>query len=427
MNPEKITVKDGELQIPDNPIIPFIEGDGIGPDITSASMHVWNAAVERVYGGKCRIEWKEIYAGEQAFEKIGSYLPDKTVDAIREHIVAIKGPLTTPVGGGFRSLNVSLRQILDLYACVRPVSWIKGVPSPVRHPEKLDVVIFRENTEDVYAGIEWVQGSEEAAKIIGFIKDEMGKEIRPDSGIGIKPISVTGTKRLVRKAIRHAIVNNRSSVTIVHKGNIMKYTEGAFKIWGYELALDEFRDQVITEVELWDQVMSDDGVTPVTKEGAYASLRGGKPAGDPNGRIVIKDRIADQTFQQMLLRPDEYDVMAMPNLNGDYLSDACAAQVGGLGLAPGANIGDYTALFEATHGTAPKYRGMDKVNPGSLLLSGVMMLEYLGWKEAAQAIRAALERTILERTVTYDLARQLEGVQPVKTSEFAKAIVANLP
>jgi len=424
---DKVTVKDGKIEIPDNPIIPFIEGDGIGPDIVSASMHVWDSTVEKIYAGKRKIEWKEIYAGDKANEKVGSFLPDETPAAIEEHIVAIKGPLTTPVGGGFRSLNVSLRQILDLYACVRPCSWVKGVPAPVKHPEKLDVVIFRENTEDVYSGIEWDEGSEGAKKIIKFIGTELGKKIRPDSGIGIKPISITGTKRLVRKAIRHAIDNNRRSVTLVHKGNIMKYTEGAFKIWGYELAVDEFRDHVITEAELWDQVMADDGVTPTVKDGAYADLRGGKPAGDPGGRIVIKDRIADQTFQQVLLRPSEYDVLAMPNLNGDYLSDACAAQVGGLGMAPGANIGDFVALFEATHGTAPKYRGMDKVNPGSVLLSGVMMLDYMGWNEAADAIRVALEKTVLEKKVTYDLARQMDGVTPVKTSEFAKAIVANLP
>ena len=427
MSPEKITVRDGRLEIPDQPVIPFIEGDGIGPDITSASMHVWNASVEKAYGGRRKIHWKEIYAGDKAFEKTGSYLPDETIEAIRGYVVAIKGPLTTPVGGGFRSLNVSLRQILDLYACVRPVKYYQGVPSPVRRPEKLDVIIYRENTEDVYAGIEWEEGTPEAKKIIDFIGDELGRKIRPDSGIGIKPISVTGTKRLVRKAVRHAVDHNRATVTFVHKGNIMKFTEGAFKLWGYELALEEFRDEVITEAELWDQVMADDGVTPMVKEGAYAELRGGKPAGDPNGRIVVKDRIADQMFQQVLLRPDEYDVLAMPNLNGDYLSDACAAQVGGLGLAPGANIGDHVALFEATHGTAPKYRGLDKVNPGSLLLSGVMMLEYLGWNEAAEAIKIALEKTILDRTVTYDLARQLDGVQPVKTSEFARAIVANLP
>jgi isocitrate dehydrogenase len=415
------------MEIPDRPVIPFIEGDGIGPDIMRASMHVWDAAVEKAYGGRRKIHWKEIYAGDKAFEKTGSYLPDETVEAIRDYVVAIKGPLTTPVGGGFRSLNVSLRQILDLYACVRPVKYYRGVPSPMREPEKLDVVIYRENTEDVYAGIEWEEGTPEAAKLIGFIGRELGKEIRPDSGIGIKPISVTGTKRLVRKAVRHAVDHGRSTVTFVHKGNIMKYTEGAFKLWGYELALEEFRDEVITEAELWDQVMADDGVTPTTRDGAFAGLRSGKPAGDPGGRVVVKDRIADQMFQQALLRPDEYDVLAMPNLNGDYLSDACAAQVGGLGLAPGANIGDYVALFEATHGTAPKYRGMDKVNPGSLLLSGVMMLEYLGWNEAAEAIKAALEKTILDRTVTYDLARQLDGVQPVKTSEFARAIAANLP
>jgi isocitrate dehydrogenase len=426
MTPERITVTDGKLEIPNNPIIPYIEGDGIGRDIMSASRVVWDAAVERTYGGKKGIEWQEIYAGEKAFEKTGSYLPDETVEAIREHVVAIKGPLTTPVGGGFRSLNVTLRQILDLYACVRPVSYVRGVPSPMKHPEKLDVVVYRENTEDVYSGIEWEQGTPEAKRIIDFIGSEMGKPIRPDSGVGIKPISITGTKRLVRKAIDHAIEKNRSSVTLVHKGNIMKYTEGAFKEWGYEVAVQEYRDRVITESELWDQVMAGDGVTPTTKEGAFADLRGGRPAGDPGDRVIIKDRIADQMFQQVLLRPDEYAVLALPNLNGDYLSDACAAQVGGLGMAPGANIGDYTAVFEATHGTAPKYRNMDKVNPGSLLLSGVMMLEYLGWIEAADAIRDALEKTILSKTVTYDLARQLEGVEPVKTSELARAIVRNI-
>jgi isocitrate dehydrogenase len=427
MSPDKITVRDGRLDIPDEPVIPFIEGDGIGPDITRASMHVWNAAVEKLYGGRRKIHWREIYAGDKAFEKTGSYLPDQTIDDIREYVVAIKGPLTTPVGGGFRSLNVSLRQILDLYACVRPVKYYRGVPSPMRQPEKLDVVIYRENTEDVYAGIEWEEGTPEAKKLIGFIGNELGKKIRPDSGIGIKPISITGSKRLARKALRHAVDQGRSSVTFVHKGNIMKYTEGAFKLWGYEVARDEFRDKVITETELWDQVMAEDGVTPTVKDGAFAGLRGGKPAGDPGGRVVVKDRIADQMFQQVLLRPDEYDVLATPNLNGDYLSDACAAQVGGLGLAPGANIGDYVALFEATHGTAPKYRGQDKVNPGSLMLSGVMLLEYLGWNEAADAIKTALEKTILDRVVTYDLARQLDGVRPVKASEFAKAIAANLP
>ncbi len=423
---EKIKVVDGKLVVPDEPIIPFIEGDGIGPDIMSASMRIWNAAVEKAYGGKRKIHWLEIYAGEKAKKVKGEWLPQETIDAIREHIVAIKGPLTTPVGGGYRSLNVTLRQVLDLYACVRPVKWYKGVPSPMKHPELLDVVVFRENTEDVYAGIEWEMGSPEAKKIIEFIDKEFGKKIRPDSGIGIKPISETGTKRLVRKAIKYAIENNRKSVTLVHKGNIMKFTEGAFKNWGYEVALEEFRDYVITEDELWDMVKGEDGVTPYHKEGAFAHLRGGRPPGDPGGRIVIKDRIADQMFQQLLLRPAEYDVLAMPNLNGDYMSDAAAAQVGGLGMAPGANIGDYIALFEATHGTAPKYRGMDKVNPGSLTLSGVMMLRYIGWNEAADLIEKGLERAIQDKKVTYDLARQMEGVEPIRTSEFATAIIERM-
>ncbi len=422
---EKVRVENGELKIPDFPIIPFIEGDGIGPDIMRAAMRVWNEAVDKAYKGKRRIVWKEIYAGEKAYEKFGTHLPEETVKAIKEHIIAIKGPLTTPVAGGYRSLNVTMRQVLDLYACVRPVKYYKGVPSPVREPHKLDVVIFRENTEDVYAGIEWKMGSDEAKRFIKTMDEEFGVKIREDSGIGVKPISEFATKRLVRKAIKYAIENKRKSVTLVHKGNIMKYTEGAFKEWGYEVALEEFRDYVITEDELWDQVKGPDGVTPVTKPGAFAELRGGREPGDPGERIVIKDRIADQMFQQVLTRPNEYDVIALPNLNGDYLSDACAAQVGGLGIAPGANIGDYIALFEPTHGSAPKYRGLDKVNPSSLILSGVMMFRYMKWYEVADMIEKALEKTIEDKKVTYDLARHL-GIEPIKTSEFAGEIIKRM-
>jgi len=401
---EKVTVKDGKLQIPDNPIIPFIEGDGTGPDIWRAAKMVLDASVEKAYGGKRKIIWMEIFAGDKAHKIYGEWLPQETIDAIAEHIIAIKGPLTTPVGGGYRSLNVTLRQVLDLYACVRPVKYYQGVPSPVKHPEKMDVVIFRENTEDVYAGIEWPQGTPEVKKVIDFLNKEMGTKIREDSGIGIKPISVHGSKRLVRKAILYALENNRKSVTLVHKGNIMKYTEGAFRDWGYELAKEEFRDVIVTEEELWSQY---DGKVP-------------------EGRIVIKDRIADNMFQQVLTRTAEYDVIATPNLNGDYLSDACAAQVGGLGMAPGANIGDYIGLFEATHGTAPKYAGLDKVNPGSLILSGVMMLRYMGWKEAAELIEKAISETIQQKRVTYDLERQIEGATLLKCSEFGAAIVENM-
>jgi len=400
MSGEKIRVENNKLIVPDNPIIPFIEGDGIGPDITNAMKIVLDGAVEKAYNGEKKINWKEIYAGEKAKELKGEYLPKETLDAIEEYIVAIKGPLTTPIGGGFRSLNVSLRQKLDLYACVRPVRWLKGVPAPVKKPENLDVVIYRENTEDVYAGIEWTKDSKEAKKIISFLKEELGVNVREDSGIGIKPISEFATKRLVRKAIQFAIDNNRKSVTLVHKGNIMKYTEGAFKEWGYEVAKEEFGDKIVIESELKGEV--------------------------PEGKILINDRIADNMLQQILTRSSEYDVLALPNLNGDYISDAAAAQVGGLGMAPGANIADFVALFEATHGTAPKYAGMDKVNPGSLILSGVMMLEYLGWKEAADLVVNSMEKTILEKKVTYDLARQMGNVEPIKTSEFAKAIVNNM-
>ncbi len=401
---KKISISDGRLQVPDHPIIPFIEGDGIGPDIWRATRRVLDAAVEKSYAGKRSIAWKEIWAGEKAFQQTGEWLPRATVEAIAEHLVAIKGPLTTPVGGGIRSLNVTLRQVLDLYACVRPVRYIRGVPSPVRHPEKLNVVIFRENTEDVYAGIEWEQGSEGALKVIDFINSNFGKEIRRDSGIGIKPISIFGTKRLVRMAIRYAQAHGCKRVTLVHKGNIMKFTEGAFRDWGYELAEEEFGDVTLSEAVVWNH-------------------HGGKI---PEGKIMVNDRIADAMFQQVLLRPDEYEVIALPNLNGDYLSDACAAQVGGLGMAPGANLGDRVALFEATHGTAPKYAGQDKVNPGSLILSGVMMLEHLGWRESADLVYEGLERTVLQKRVTYDLERQMEGAVKVKTSEFAAAVVENM-
>ena len=403
---EKIQIDEEsrKLVIPDNPIIPFIEGDGIGPDIWHSSQIVFDAAVEKAYGGKKKIAWLEVLAGEKAYEETGEWLPEETTETIKEYIVAIKGPLTTPVGGGIRSLNVALRQILDLYACVRPVRWIKGTPNPLLVPGKLDVVIFRENTEDVYAGIEWESGTDEAAAVREYLVENYGVNIRELSGIGIKPISPFGTKRLVRKAIEYAIEYKRKSVTLVHKGNIMKFTEGAFREWGYELAKEEFPEITLTEDELWDDY-------------------GGK---QPDGKIVIKDRIADSMFQQVLTRPSEYDVMAMPNLNGDYMSDACAAQVGGLGVAPGGNIGDYLAVFEATHGTAPKYTGQDKVNPGSVILSGVMMFQYLGWHEAAELVFRAMEETVLQKTVTYDLERQMEGATLLKCSEYGEAIVSNM-
>ena len=401
---EKIGFVDGKLVLPDYPIIPFIEGDGTGPDIWRASRRVFDAAVERAYGGKRRIAWLEVLAGEKARSQTGQWLPDETLRAIDEYSVAIEGPLTTPVGGGIRSLNVTLRQVLDLYACVRPVRYFSGVPSPVKHPEKLDVVIFRENTEDVYAGIEWAQGTPEAARVIDFLNGPMGSKIALDSGIGIKPISVRGTKRLVRKAIRYALDHGKKVVTLVHKGNIMKFTEGAFRDWGYQLAAEEFGDRTVTEAA-------------VTRD------FGGKA---PEGRILINDRIADAMFQQVLLRPDEYQVIATPNLNGDYLSDACAAQVGGLGIAPGANLGDRVGLFEATHGTAPKYAGLDAVNPGSLILSGVMMLEYMGWREAADLILSGFEKTIVQKRVTYDFERQMQGAKKLRTSEFASAVIENM-
>ena len=399
-----INSETGEIEVPDNPIIPFIEGDGTGPDIWRASQIVFDAAVQKAYDGSKKIIWHEVLAGEKAYDKTGQWLPDETLEDLKKYVVSIKGPLTTPVGGGIRSLNVALRQILDLYACVRPVRYLKGTPNPVKYPERIDAVIFRENTEDVYSGIEWESGTPEAEKVRKFLVEEMGVEIREKSGIGIKPISPFGTKRLVRKAIQYAVKYNRKSVTLVHKGNIMKFTEGAFRDWGYELAKEEFSEQTITENELWDNF---DGK-------------------QPEGKIVIKDRIADNMFQQILTRGNEYDVLAMPNLNGDYLSDALAGQVGGLGVAPGANIGDPYALFEATHGTAPKYAGQDKVNPGSVILSGVMMFEYLGWTEAAELTVRAMEKTILNKTVTYDLHRQIEGATLLKCSEFGQAIADNM-
>jgi isocitrate dehydrogenase len=397
--PEKITAADdGTLRVSDEPIIPFIEGDGTGVDIWPAAQKVMDAAAAK-HGKK--IAWKEVLAGQKAFDQTGSWLPDETVETFKEYLIGIKGPLTTPVGGGIRSLNVALRQILDLYACVRPVRWFQGVPSPVRHPEKVDMVIYRENTEDIYAGLEVEEGTPEAAKLIKLLQDEMGWKIRPDSGVGIKPVSETGSKRLIRAAIEYAVDRKRKSVTLVHKGNIMKYTEGAFRSWGYEVTREEFSDVAVG----WDDC-----------------------GGDPGGKILVKDAIADITLQQVLTRPDEFDVIATTNLNGDYLSDALAAQVGGIGIAPGGNINYVSghSIFEATHGTAPKYAGQDKVNPGSLLLSGVMMFERLGWQSAADDIVRALEATIAEKIVTYDFARLMEGATEVKTSEFASAIVERL-
>jgi isocitrate dehydrogenase len=402
---DPVTIEKGKLHVPDKPIIAFIEGDGIGYDITTASKRIWDAAVEKAYGSERKIAWMEIYAGEKAASIYdGDYMPEETFEAMRQFYVGIKGPLTTPIGGGFRSLNVTLRQVLDLYSCVRPVRWFKGVPSPLREPQNTDVVIFRENTEDVYSGIEYEAGTPENDKVAKFLREEMGATFFEGSGLGIKPISAFGTKRLVRQAIDYAIERKRPSVTLVHKGNIQKYTEGAFQKWGYELAADEFGDQTVTEAELWDKY---DGKAP-------------------EGKVIIKDRIADIIFQMVLLRPTEFDVLATSNLNGDYLSDAVAAQVGGVGIAPGANIGDHIALFEATHGTAPKYTNLDKVNPGSLLFSGVMMLEYMRWWEAADLITKAFERTIEQKVVTYDFARQMDGAKEVKTSAFATAVIENM-
>ena len=394
------------VRSPDRPVIPYIEGDGIGPDIWAAARRVFDTAVAKAYGGRREVQWFEVFAGEKAIARYGAgvYLPDETLAAIRDWRVAIKGPLTTPVGGGFRSLNVTLRQELDLYCCIRPCRWYEGTPSPVRHPEKVDVVIFRENTEDVYAGIEWKEGTPEQAKVLAFLNGEMGTRIPTDSGVGIKPISERNTKRLVAAAIQYALDKGRRSVTIVHKGNIMKFTEGAFREWGYEVAAEKFPGHTVTE----------------------AHLSQGERRLDPGERVVIKDRIADAMFQQILLRPDEYDVIALPNLNGDYLSDAVAAQVGGLGMAPGGNIGDTAAVFEATHGTAPKYAGLDKVNPGSLILSGAAMFEYIGWDDAKTAIQRGMESAIRDKIVTYDLARQMDGATEVSCSAFAEAIVERL-
>jgi isocitrate dehydrogenase len=397
---EAIQVQGDKLRIPDCPVIPFIEGDGTGRDIWKASRVVFDAAVQAAYGGKRRVAWYEVFAGEKAHEKFNDWLPQGTLDAIRRFHIAIKGPLTTPVGGGIRSLNVTLRQLLDLYVCLRPVRYFPGVPSPVKRPDLLDVVIFRENTEDVYAGVEFREGTPEALKVIAFLNGEMGKKIRLDSGIGIKPMSVFGSKRLIRRAIQYAIDNGRRSVTLVHKGNIMKFTEGAFRDWGYELVKEEFSHVCVTE---------DEAVNGV-----------------PAGKILVKDRIADSIFQQVLLRPDEYDVLATPNLNGDYLSDACAAQVGGLGMAPGGNIGDEYAVFEATHGTAPKYADKDVINPSSVILAGSMMFQHMGWKEVSHLIEQGLTETMRQKRVTYDLHRQMEGAVKLKTSEFGAAIAGNM-
>jgi isocitrate dehydrogenase len=406
MTNEGIIVKneDGTLSVPDTPIIPFIEGDGIGPDIWRAASLVIDNAVEKAFGGQRRIAWLEVPAGEKSFRTTGVWLPEETLEAIETHVVSIKGPMTTPVGKGIRSLNVAIRHKLDLYTCVRPIKYIDPVPSPMRHPEKVDMVVFRENMEDLYAGIEWQAGSPEAARLRKFLNDEMGTSLPEDAGLGIKSISETNTKRLVVNAIAYAIDNKCATVTLMHKGNIMKFTEAAFAKWGYEVAREKFRDQTFTEKELYDDY-----------RGKF-----------PEGKVLIKDRIADMLFQQVLLRPDEFQVIATPNLNGDYISDALAAQVGGLGMAPGANIGDRCAVFEATHGTAPKYAGLDKVNPSSVILSGAMMLDYMGWREASALIRSALQATIQAGTVTYDLARQMEGTTEVKCSEFAQGIVDHM-
>ena len=401
---QRIEITDGRLNVPNQPIIPFIEGDGTGPDIWRASRRIFDAAVSAAYKGQRKIVWFEVFAGEKAHQAFGTWLPEDTLRAFQHYVVGIKGPLTTPVGGGFRSLNVAMRQMLDLYACVRPVRWFEGVPSPVKHPEWVDVVIFRENSEDIYMGLEHPSLSPEAKKLIEFVRKEFGWKVRDDAGVGLKPMTPFGTKRLVRKAIRFALEHGRRGVTIVHKGNIMKYTEGAFREWGYEVAREEFGDVTIT----WDEV---------------SKRHDGKV---PPGRLLIQDYIADVTFQHLLTRPRDFDIIATGNLNGDYLSDAVAAQVGGIGMAPGGNISDFHAVFEATHGTAPKYAGLDKVNPGSVTLSGVMMLEYMGWGEAAQRITKALEKTFKQKVVTYDLARLMDGAREVKTSEFATAVIDNM-
>ena len=450
-----IGYKEGKYAVPDHPIIPFIEGDGTGRDIWKASARVFDAAVEKAYNGKRRVMWYEVFAGEKAKAKFDTWLPDDTVSAIRDLRVAIKGPLTTPVGGGIRSLNVTLRQVLDLYSCVRPVRYYKGTPSPVKHPERMDIVIFRENTEDVYAGVEWEEGTPEARRLIEFLNKDMlkggKKQIRLDSGVGIKPISITGTKRLVRMAIEYALKNARKTVTLVHKGNIQKFTEGAFRKWGYEVAVAEFRGQVVTERESWILDNKDKNPDMTVEQNAAAvepgmefapeefrksvyaevksvldSIYATHGRGAWKKKLMINDRIADSIFQQVVTRPEEYSVLATPNLNGDYISDACAAQVGGLGIAPGANIGDGYAIFEATHGTAPKYADKDVINPGSVILSGVMMFRFLGWNEAADLIESGMERTIEQKKVTYDFERLMDGATKVKTSEFAEYIIQNM-
>ena len=452
---EPIQYSNGTYQVPNNPIIPYIEGDGTGRDIWKASQRVFDAAVEKAYGGKRAVKWFEIFAGEKAFSRFQNWLPDDSVNAARDLRVSIKGPLTTPVGGGIRSLNVTLRQTLDLYSCIRPVRYYQGVPSPVKHPEKLDIVIFRENTEDVYAGIEFKEGTPEAKKVLQFLNDDMlagsKKKIRADSGVGIKPISVTGTKRLVRVAIQYALKNGRKSVTLMHKGNIQKFTEGAFREWGYEVAVEEFRNQVVTERESWilgnlesnpnlsveqNAALIEPGLefAPQKFRGeVYAevkrvidSIGASHGKGKWKQKLLINDRIADSIFQQVIVRPDEYSVIASPNLNGDYISDACAAQVGGLGIAPGANVGDGYAVFEATHGTAPKYADKDVINPGSVMLSGVMLFDLIGWGEAARLIENSMEKTIQQKFVTYDFERQMQGATKVGTGEFATRMIANM-
>jgi len=421
MSGQKITLENGKLNVPNNPIIPFIEGDGIGPDVWAAAVRVFDAAVEKAYNGNKKIEWKEIYAGEKSFNKTKEWLPQATLDSINEYLIAIKGPLTTPVGGGIRSLNVALRQKLDLFTCLRPVRWFKGVPSPVKEPQKCDMVIFRENTEDIYAGIEWMQGTDEVKKVINFLKNEMGTEnIRfPEtSSIGIKPISMEGTKRIARAAIEYALEHKKPSVTWVHKGNIMKYTEGQFKVWSYDVAEEEFADKVFTWRQ-YDKIKAENGET-AANEAQNKALS--------EGKLLVKDFIADAFLQQILLRPEDYSVVCTMNLNGDYVSDALAAIVGGIGIAPGANINYISghAIFEATHGTAPKYTGLDKVNPGSIILSGVLMLEHLGWQEAADMIVSSIEKTITQKKVTYDFHRLMEGATLLKTSEFGDALIENM-
>jgi isocitrate dehydrogenase len=454
-NGDAIDYRNGQFAVPDYPIIPYIEGDGTGRDIWKAAQRVFDAAVEKAFGGKRAIRWYEIFAGEKAYRQFNNWLPDDSVNAARDLRVSIKGPLTTPVGGGIRSLNVALRQILDLYACVRPVKYYQGVPSPVKHPEKLDVVIFRENTEDVYAGIEFKEGSEDAKRLISFLNDDLlkggKKKVRLDSGVGIKPISIFGTKRLVRYAIRHALETGRKTVTLVHKGNIQKFTEGAFREWGYEVATQEFRAQTVTERESWilgnaeanpgisveaNAALIEPGMEFAPKNFAESVCAEVKQVLDSIGeshgkgawksKILVNDRIADSIFQQIILRPEDYSVLATTNLNGDYISDAAAAQVGGLGIAPGANIGDGYAVFEATHGTAPKYADKDVINPGSVILSGVMLLDFIGWKDAAKMIESAMEKTIQQKFVTYDFERQTAGATKVGTSEFATRIIGNM-